>query len=339
MSSSPSSFKSIKILGFSGPTEPEKPTQYVNNRSSSSSALGGQVFSIPRTKTSPSSSTLSNQKLSGHHHYHEEIQYNGEERQYNEVFRFAAPPQQQHNIPDEYEDEVVLDDNDVVEENEDMSATAQLGGQEEISGDIDSKSSSAKSTSPSHTSASRETHLGRESSGILNKINLHKSNQASSHHHAVSPTIFGELSSGKSHPDDHLVTKIDKGLPPTASVSFNEPTKPDEDELLMFGDDPSATSGSEKTRLHSLNDNILPGSTTASTFGKQKNPLQMRRDLSRLVANSAKGQNKNGAPSSLVGDDEEPIPNSKDFFFLMNIQQTFCFNFLEEKIMYERSSP
>lgn len=80
---------------------------------------------------------------------------------------------------------------------------------------------------------------------------------------------------------------------------------------MMQGDDPSVADNPLK------NGSSAPSSsahTTASTFnsssnGKQRSPLQIRRDLSRLVA-SQRGNGINGG-SSVIGADDEPMPNSK----------------------------
>lgn len=340
---------------------------YLNENSSADKVEGDSDSSIIRK--------ISSSTLSIHNHrFRQQPQAEQEdERHYNEVFRFGDPP------ADEYEDEVIVDDNDVMEvENED---TSEVGRREGISND-DSNKIPMQSTTSTKTTKNNDNLLvssSRESTNYLkqrtpNKSKLTNNRQQQSHHHQVSPTIFGGLNSSPA--DDGIVAELitnsknndgrgDKHmvLVPTATATAfksvsskryphssqngitisNNNNKPvvvddmvEEVDQLMLGDDPSiiisrdnlfgGTSRiSSSTSSNPLNKNTnaslsasYSASTTASTFGsgggKQRNPLQIRRDLSRLVASgTGRGLNGggNGGGSSLVGDDEEPMPNSK----------------------------
>lgn len=340
---------------------------YLNENSSADKVEGDSDSSIIRK--------ISSSTLSIHNHrFRQQPQAEQEdERHYNEVFRFGDPP------ADEYEDEVIVDDNDVMEvENED---TSEVGRREGISND-DSNKIPMQSTTSTKTTKNNDNLLvssSRESTNYLkqrtpNKSKLTNNRQQQSHHHQVSPTIFGGPNSSPA--DDGIVAELitnsknndgrgDKHmvLVPTATATAfksvsskryphssqngitisNNNNKPvvvddmvEEVDQLMLGDDPSiiisrdnlfgGTSRiSSSTSSNPLNKNTnaslsasYSASTTASTFGsgggKQRNPLQIRRDLSRLVASgTGRGLNGggNGGGSSLVGDDEEPMPNSK----------------------------
>lgn len=337
---------------------------YLNEKSSADKIEGESASSIIRKI---SSSTLSNHN----HRFRQQHQHaeQEDERHYNEVFRFGDPQ------ADEYEDEVIVDDNDVMEvENEDIS---EVGRQDEISND-DSNKIPMQSTTSTKTTKNNDNLLissSRESTKYLKqrtptKSKLTNNRQQQFHHHQISPTIFQGLNSSPA--DDGIVAELitnaknsddrDKHmvLTPTATATAsksvsskryphssqngitNSNNKPVigndmvEVDQLMLGDDPSIIISRDNlfggvsrigssTSSNPLNKNTnaslsasYSASTTASTFGsgggKQRNPLQIRRDLSRLVATgTGRGLNGgvNGVGSSLVGDDEEPIPNSK----------------------------